>query len=131
MKKIILVLITILAILMCAGCTNIKSNADWGSFTAEKAFSFDNKYYATQTVEKIEDIGYINVNIYLNETDEKIYSFTPARASDFWGICWENSSYNIWTQSADGGMSCYEHNDNEWVLNKSAVKPKYIISKYD
>ncbi|MBQ6846661.1 MAG: hypothetical protein IJO61_05970 [Oscillospiraceae bacterium] len=110
---------------------DISKNEYWGSFTAEKTYSFDNAFYALQTTVKREDASYIVVDIYRSENDEKIYSFSPARASDFWGICWENETYNIWIQSSDIGIYCYEYRKNSWILNKSAVRPKEIISKYD
>ncbi len=103
----------------------------WGSFTAEKTNSFDDVFYAVQTVEEKDDISYIVVDVYKTENDEKIYSFSPARASDFWGICWEETTYNIWVQSADVGVLCYEYQDGCWNLNENAVRPKEIISKYD
>lgn len=102
-----------------------------GSFTAEKTYSFDENFYALQTIDKKDDVSYIVVDVYKAENDEKIYSFSPARASDFWGICWEEETYNIWIQSADIGVLCYEYQDYRWVLNENAVRPKGIISKYD
>ena len=53
------------------------------------------------------------------------------RAEDFWGICWEKDSYNIWTQSADLGISCFEFQNGEWIENENLSTPDYIISKYN
>ena len=109
-----------------------KSKAkQWGSFTADKTYSYDESFYAVQSVVEKEDTSYIVIDVYKTENDEKIYSFSPARASDFWGICWEESTYNIWIQSADVGVLCYEYQDGCWDLNENAVRPKEIISKYD
>ncbi len=103
----------------------------WSSFTAEKTYSYDESFYALQSVDKKEDASYIVVDVYKTENDEKVYSFSPARASDFWGICWEEATYNIWIQSADIGVLCYEYQENGWTLNENAIRPDEIISKYD
>ncbi len=70
--------------------------------------SYDYFYYAIQTIEKSHDINFVLVTIYDTATDHAVDSFMPARARDFWGICWDRNSYNIWTQSADVGIYCYE-----------------------
>lgn len=111
--------------------TNRSETKQWGSFTAEKTYSYDETFYAVQSVDKKEDASYIVVNVYKTENDEKVYSFSPARASDFWGICWEDTTYNIWIQSADVGVLCYEYQNDHWNLNEKAIRPDEIISKYD
>lgn len=132
MKKIISVFLIALMLITFSACSNNDTKEDnWGSFTSEKAFSYDDKYYATQTVEKISDVSYINVSVYLTENDEFVYSFTPARTMDFWGICWENNSYNIWIQSADTGTHCYKYGEDSWALDESLTLPDYIKTKYD
>lgn len=103
----------------------------WGSFTPYKTYSYDNRFYAVQTVEKGEMASYIVVSIYEAETDEFVGSFCPARSRDFWGICWESDTYNIWTQSADMGIYCYAYQDGQWIRIENAVRPKDIVSKYD
>ena len=45
--------------------------------------------------------------------------------------CWENDSYNIWVQSGDLGVLCYRMSDEVWTLDYDAVRPDYIISRYD
>lgn len=122
MKKITILLLLVLL----TGCSR-SVQEDWGSFTQNETYSYDNAFYAVQSVEKDEVI----VDVYKTETDEKIYSFSPARARDFWGICWESDTYNIWIQSADIGVLCYEFKNNEWVLNENAERPTDIISKHD
>lgn len=123
------------------GCADRRSASDsdstfelWGSFTADQTYSYDEKYYAVQEVEPIvEENGtrFVKVCIYETETDTFIYSFYVARAWDFWGICWENDTYNIWTQSGDMGVYCYKYEDMQWQRDESAIRPEYIISKYD
>jgi len=102
-------------------------NSDYGSFTPDRAESFDGKYYALQTV--VDRM--IEVTVYTTEGNRKIFSFQPARSMDFWGICWENDSYNIWIQSADIGIYCYEFEDEVWTVNADAVCPSYIVSRWD
>ena len=71
------------------------------------------------------------ITVYRSETNAEVFSFAPARASDFWGVCWESKSYNIWIQSGDVGILCYQFDDETWTLNENAERPADIISKYD
>ena len=106
MKKLCILLL----VLLLTGCANNVQTEEWGSFTPETTYSYDKTFYAVQTVEKHEGFApFIVVTIYKTENNENIYSFSPSRAMDFWGICWENDSYNIWIQSADIGIFCYEY----------------------
>ena len=131
MKRMVSILLVLVFIFLMAACGNNENQeSQWGSFTAEKTYSYDEKFYAVQTIDKKDDASYIVVDIYMTENNEKMYSFSPARGSDFWGICWEEETYNIWIQSADIGVLCYEYQDYRWVLNENAVRPKEIISKY-
>lgn len=109
-------------------CNHAASEQNYGSFSSGKTYSYDELYYATQSVSSDKKIV---VSIYSSDDDEYIYSFTPARAWDFWGICWENDSYNIWIQSADIGIYCYEFIDYTWLINEKLERPEYIKSKYD
>ena len=136
MKKIISIVALILflcILLLLSRCTNETTSESWGSFTSHLTYSYDGKYYAVQEVDDTlgEGIRYIKVCIYETETDTLISYFYPARARDFWGICWENDTYNIWTQSADVGIYCYKYEDMQWERDESAIRPEYIISKYD
>ena len=99
----------------------------WGSFTPDITYSSDHRYYALQTVSNQR----IVVTVYDAETDEAAGSFSPARASDFWGVCWEKDACNLWTQSADVGFQCFSYQNGQWVRNDQAVMPDYIVSKYD
>ena len=65
------------------------------------------------------------------ETDEEVYSFSPARALDFWGICWENDTYNIWIQSSDIGDYCYKYDTDTWILDEEAQMPDYIVTRHE
>lgn len=109
------------------------THQEYGSFTPDKAYSWDNAYYALQEVEEAagDDANLIRVSVYEADTGHMIFSFYPARARDFWGICWENDSYNIWTQSADIGILCYRYDNMQWIPDESAQRPPYILSKYD
>ncbi len=147
MKKVVIILFTLLMLVSMCACGSGQENGnqitvesstdssseskpnsggDLGSFTMEKADSYDQKYYAI--TEKNSDM--IKVTVYAASGDE-VFSFEPCRASDFWGICWEDDSYNIWIQSADVGTICYSMTDEKWTLDSNAEKPDYIKSKYD
>ena len=118
---------------LLSACSDVVSETDenWGSFTADKAYSYDEKYYATQSVDEDQEIRMIKVTVYLTDDDEVVAEFEPARASDFWGVCWEKDTYNIWVQSGDIGTLCYAYHDGAWTLDGSVERPAYIISKYD
>ncbi len=73
----------------------------------------------------------IKVSVFLVSSGELIDTFTPARSMDFWGICWERDTYNIWTQSADIGIYCYAFRDGKWERNEDTEAPSYIISRWD
>lgn len=98
-----------------------------GSFTPDRVYSYDQKFYAAQSVEQ----KMIQVSIYTSDDDQLVFSFVPARAWDFWGICWESDTYNIWTQSGDIGVYCYKYDDMRWIRDEDAKRPDDIISKYD
>jgi|GEM_PF-2889294 len=101
-------------------------NNVWGSFTDGAAISYDGKFFAVYDVDND-----VTVTVFDSETGDDVYSFIPARAVDFYGICWEMDSYNIWIQSGDVGVQCYRYEDGVWSLDESAVRPDYIISIYD
>ena len=71
------------------------------------------------------------VCIYETGTEEKVFEFYTERARDFWGICWESDTYNIWIQSGDTGVYCYRYEDERWIRDDSAERPEDIHSKYD
>lgn len=130
MKKLICLSFVLLFIV--SGCGNQTAQTEnWGSFTAEKTWSYDKEFYAIQSAEEKDSVSYIVVSICSTENNEIIDSFTPARTSDFWGVCWENDTYNLWIQSGDIGTQCYKYEDGLWNVDPSAVRPDYIQSKYD
>ena len=111
---------------------------EWGSFTPDDVESFDGKFVAKQVVERrsfsgddTKSIRYVRVDVFENESSELVDSFYVARARDFWGICWEKDSYNIWTQSADVGIYCYRYEDGTWSRDEKMERPEYIVSRWE
>ncbi len=133
-RRFRLTAIVLLQMILLSGCVQSASDeAQWGSFTAEDTYSYDKKYVAEQTITMEEDtqVSYIRVSIKDTEHENEVFHFTPARASDFWGVCWESDSYNIWIQSGDTGVICYRYEDETWTPDETAVRPDDIVSKYD
>lgn len=127
MKKIY-VFLALYCFMMLTSCQSSgKTDQFLGSYTPDKTYSYDHNLYAVQTV---VDQAVI-VTVYKAGTNEETGSFSPARSDDFWGICWEKDSYNIWTQSADTGVTCFEYQNGKWVANENLDAPEYIISKYN
>ena len=73
----------------------------------------------------------VTVTICETMTGKELTSFTPARTFDFWGVCWEKDSYNLWTQSADTGTVGYKYHDGSWTRSNTLKRPVYIISRWD
>ena len=113
-------------IIALVACSNNGVSDDYGSFTIGKTYSYDGNYYAVSN----ENDTMIVVTVYSSD-DIEVFSFEPCRRMDYWGICWENDSYNIWVQSGDLGVLCYRMSDEVWTLDYDAVRPDYIISRYD
>ena len=140
-KKIgLIVIAAVIVVVLCGICAILipsyggtpSNSEEYGSFTPEDTYSYDGKLVAHQKVEKGVDERNIIVEIKDSQTGELVGSFSPARAWDFWGICWENDSYNIWTQSGDIGVYCWRYQDGVWECDFShPERPEYIISKYD
>lgn len=112
------------------------SREKYGSFTPEDSYSYDGKLLAHQQIEKGIGVNDLTKRIFIEIRDSKtgalLARFSPARAWDFWGICWENDNYNIWIQSADVGIHCYRYENEHWMYDDShPVPPDYIVSKYD
>lgn len=126
----------LLALILCAGIVWPFSRAEeqdlfFGSYSTDKTYSRDLKFYALQTEQQAESYQEIVVTVYETASDTPVFSFTPGRASDHWGICWERDSYNIWVQSGDTGTSCWEYLDGEWKCISGRVCPEYIVSRRD
>lgn len=119
-------------LLILSGCGSQTQHAEnWGSFTAEKTYSYDKTLYAIQETQEKDGISFVVVSVCAAENDEVLYAFTAARASDFWGICWEKETYNLWIQSGDIGVLCYQYEEGLWKVDPSAIRPDEIQSKYD
>lgn len=122
--------IVLAVLLLMCGCRSVDEVNNGGSFTAKKTYSYDQAYYAIQEVDDAGGSRLVRVLIYAAD-GTLVHSFSPARALDFWGICWERDTYNIWVQSGDTGLSCYAYADGRWTEDPAAVCPQYIQSKYD
>lgn len=146
MKKIPAALLALTTfMIMLSGCSisdmmeptwppKIWRQKDYGSFSPDVTFSYDEKYYAVQTLSKPEgkNVNYINVTIYENGTNTLIDSFLTERAFDFWGVCWEKDTYNLWIQSADIGTYCMKYEEGKWtrIDDYSLQMPKDIIDRF-
>lgn len=136
MKKLFCLFLLLLFFL--TGCANViftvgyepVTEEKWGSFTPDQTYSHDGAYYAVSKVVMEEDLQVINVEIYTAD-GMLVGSFRPVRARDFWGICWEDDSYDIWVQSGDVGLLCYAYTDGEWKEDPTALRPDNVVSKYD
>ena len=134
MNKILGVIVCCLMLLGLTGNFSLQSSEpeNWGSFTNAPVISFDGLYRAEHAATKQDgiDVSVIQVKVYDNTTNELLDSFIPARAFDFWGICWEDGTHRIWIQSADIGIYCYELQNGHWVLNEDIERPATIVSKW-
>ena len=107
----------------------IVNSREYGSFTRDKTYSYDGKYYAVFN----ESFGSFEIDVY--SSDGYVNAIMPQSyyddfyEGDFWGVCWENDSYNLWIQTKDGGTMCFSKNGDEWTLNEDAVRPDYIICR--
>lgn len=120
----------------CYGKISVYSWEKYGSFTPEDSYSYDGKMIAHQLVEKGIGLNHLTKRVFIeirdSRTGQMLTRFSPARAFDFWGVCWEHDSYNIWIQSGDIGTHCYRYEDGQWKYDDShPLRPDYIVSKYD
>ncbi len=132
-QSFVAVILVLAAMVSLCACSSDPDNdgENWGSFTPDKTYSYDEKYYALQSVVEGEEARMIRVSVYLADADQLVAEFEPARAWDFWGICWERDTYHIWTQSSDIGIRCYAYQDGVWALDEDSDRPSYIRSRYD
>jgi hypothetical protein len=128
MKQVILAILFALFIDTLSAYLQAHSNqtGQFGSFSMNPTTSFDGKYIAS--IEKNESM--IGIRISDFENSEEFY-FEPVRKLDFWGVCWETDTYNLWIQSGDVVVICYRFEDGIWILDPDAKRPAYIFSKYD
>ena len=110
----------------------ILSFATGGSVQDEET---NDSVFQTETIHSFDgrlrvDIDATEMMVRLDITDEEsgelLYSFSPVRRWDFWGICFETDSYNLWVKSGDVGILCYEYDGETWQYNPDAVMPDYI-----
>lgn len=102
----------------------------WGTFRPYDISSDDGRYMAHQEVVKENDIWHVLVEVYDMETGLQTDKFYTQRARDFWGICWEPGTYNIWSQSADVGIQRFAYEDGTWGSGEFMNPPDTVISKY-
>ena len=116
----------------------------WGSYTADKTYSFDRRFYAVQTIGQMTGslIDRTKVTIYRTDTDRQIAVFMPTFADAFWGMCWEKDSYNLWIQSSFTEYPIWQYPNwllqgekpkegDDWVLsNPEQQKPAYTCYRY-
>ena len=102
----------------------IVQNRLYGSFTFDKTYSYDGKYYA---ITDCHD-HYVTITVY-SSNDVLVSSFGVLER-EFCGICWENDSYYLWVQKHSYGAVCYSVTNKEWTRNDSAVIPEYITGRY-
>lgn len=131
MKK--LLCLTIAMLLILTSCKENNKTSQQASitekqfemFTTDMTPSYDNKYFAIMGVKSENDTFLAIINVF-SDIGDAVFSFTVGNIDNFFGICWERDTYNIWILSADKGMTCYEYNNEEWVLNESASLPEYM-----
>jgi len=97
----------------------------YGSFSPDLTTSYDGRFYAVQQKVRPEgmSVDYIHVTVYDAEAEEVADSFLTERAWDFWGICWEQDSYDIWVQSGDIGTYCMKYEEGRWVRSEDHEEP--------
>ena len=101
----------------------------YGSFTLDKTYSYDGKYYAI--VSSGYGQGVVNITVRSSD-DVKIASFETV-TKYFYGICWENDSYRLWVQTDTSRFICYSMKESrwDWQIEEGARKPDYIKGRYD
>ena len=107
--------------------------SEYGSFTYLNCCSFDGRFIALQSVEKRESdqSEYVYVYIADAESSEVRYVFRAERAFDFWGICWDRDSYDLWLQSADVGIYVMRYADGSWTRNFEAQQPDWLVTRWN
>ena len=95
---------------------------EFGSFTRDKTYSYDGKYYVAKFDPSFHEIDIYSSNGYVD-------AIILPNPGDYYGVCWEKDSYNLWIQEENGDILCYNMADEKWFLNENAVKPDYIICR--
>ena len=95
---------------------------EFGSFTRDKTYSYDGKYYVAKFDPSFHEIDIYSSNGYVD-------AIILPNPGDYYGVFWEKDSYNLWIQEENGDILCYNMADEKWSLNENAVKPDYIICR--
>lgn len=131
----------------------------WGSFTLEKTYSFDHRYFVLQTADMDAYPQKFRITVYETATGRQVAEFCPTLAAAHQGVCWERDTYNIWIQASFAEypiyqsqkylgqpddawvllnpeqqipyVVCYQFDGNTWSENSDVQCPPYIISKFD
>lgn len=127
MKKILI--LTMIVLLMITGCNSKNTASDEVQITKEQAemfttdmtASFDSKYFAIMGASVEDDKTLAVVNIF-SEMGDSVYSFTAGNIDNFFGVCWEKDTYNLWILTSDNDAVCYKYADNKWVLDNNESK---------
>lgn len=106
---------------------------DFGSFTYLPTDSFDGKYRANINIEQRDGDYATTVYVYIidTESDETAEVIRTERAYDFWGICWDKGSYDIYVQSSDVGTYTLRYKDGTWQKDRETAIPDDIVSRVD
>ena len=114
----------LVAIVLSFGTNNTADNeqAKNSVFKTETIYSADGRLRVD--IDATEMM--VRLDIADAESGELLYSFSPVRRWDFWGICFEADTYNLWIKSGDVGILCYEYDGETWNYNPDAVMPDAI-----
>ena len=107
--------------------------AEFGSFTYLPSQSSDGRYEAVQSIEKRESDPVDMVYVYIRDvqSEETVDVFRAGRMLDFWGICWDRDSHDIWLQSGDVGIFAMCCSDGKWVEDNAVQRPGWLVSRWE
>jgi hypothetical protein len=126
MKKFIcFTLVLVMGVLFCS-CGSTEESVDYGSFTMEKSYSYNEDYYAKVNRFELDGVPTVAVDICKSYNNQIFPTIIRFPEEDFQGFCWENDTCNLWIQVKDKGVICYTYENTVWVIDKDAVLPDYI-----
>ena len=101
----------------------------WGSYTADKTYSFDGKFYAVLSTGRMNGSfrDRAKVTIYRTDTNAPVDSFMPVFSEAFRGMCWEKDSYNLWLQASFKADPVWKYMDGSWEQGDG----RWVLSNYD
>ena len=99
---------------------------NYGSFSLEEPLCYDGEYYI-----KLTDCGEVYLISVYPSRDTGAWPLCHVDKDEYEGVCWEEDTYNVWIQSSPDGVCCYSYDGSGWAEDPEAVRPDYIISKYD